>query len=77
MSFVNPLAIQGRGRPRGALGGVSRPTSTRREISAFQVPSSSASPTFNPPREHLYIINSGLNRLENGHLNPYEPILNE
>ena len=46
--------------PRGALGGVIRPTSTRREPSAFEIPSSSAPPAFNTPQEPLYIVNSGL-----------------
>ena len=67
---MNPLPVQGRGRRRGALGGVVRPTSTRREPSLFEyeTPSSSAFPTVNrPPQERLYIFNSGLVRLENGH----------
>ena len=29
LPILNPLPVQGRGRPRGALGGVVRPTSTR------------------------------------------------
>ena len=80
LPVLNPLLVQGRGRPRGALGGVVRPTSTRREPSLFEyeTPSSSAPPTVNrPPQERLYIVNSGLNsglaRLENGHQDLYEP----
>ena len=80
LPVLNPLPVQGRGRPRGALGGVVRPTSTRREPSLFEyeTPSSSAPPTVNrPPQERLYIVNSGLNsglaRLENGHQDLYEP----
>jgi hypothetical protein len=65
--------MQGRGRPRGALGtGRVAPTSTRREPSAFELPSSSAPPAL-APRERLYIVNSGLSRLQNGHQDPYEP----
>jgi hypothetical protein len=33
LPVLNPLVIQGRGRPRGALGGVVRATNTRRELS--------------------------------------------
>jgi hypothetical protein len=76
LPVLNPLPIQGRGRPRGALGGVARvaPTSTRREPSSFETPSSSAPPTFNRlPQERLYIVNSGLTRLQNGHQDLYEP----
>jgi hypothetical protein len=38
LPILNPLPIQGRGRPRGALGGVSRvaPTNTRRLPCAFE-----------------------------------------
>ena len=42
------------------LGGVIRPTSTRREPSAF-----------NTPQEPLYIVNLGLVRLQNGHQDMY------
>jgi hypothetical protein len=76
LPVLNPLPVQGRGRPRGALGGVVRPTSTRREPSLFEIPSSSAPPAFNQPhqpQERLYIVNSGLVRLENGHHDLYEP----
>ena len=62
---MNPLPVRGQGRLRGALGGVIRPTSTRREPSAFEIPSSSALPAFNTPQEPLYIVNSGLVRLQN------------
>jgi hypothetical protein len=77
LPVLNPLPLQGRGRPRGALGGVMRPTTTCREPSLFEynTPSSSAPPTVNrPPQEQqLYIVNSGLARLENGHQDLYEP----
>jgi hypothetical protein len=78
LPVLNPLPVQGRGRPRGALGGVVRPTNTRRDPSSFEIPSSSAPPAFNrPPQERLYIVNSGVNsglaRLENGHQDLYEP----
>jgi hypothetical protein len=76
LPVLNPLPVQGRGRPRGALGGVVQPTSTRREPSLFEyeTPPSSAPPTVNrPPQERLYIVNSGLSRLENGHQDLYEP----
>ena len=57
-------------------GGVVRPTSTCREPSLFEyeAPPSSAPPTVNrPPQECLYVVNSGLTRLENGHQDLYEP----
>jgi hypothetical protein len=69
LPVLNPLAIRGRGRPRGALGGVVRATNTRRNPSAFELPSSSAPAACNRPSERLYIVNSGLNsglsRLQN------------
>jgi hypothetical protein len=67
--------MRGRGRPRGALGGIVRvaPTNTRREPSAFERPSSSAPPIVNQPAERVYIVNSGLARLEGGHEDLYEP----
>lgn len=71
LPVLNPLPVQGRGRPRGALGGVVRPTNTRREPSAFEIPSSSAPPAFNRLQEPLYIVNSGLVRLQNGHQDMY------
>jgi hypothetical protein len=64
---LNSLPVQGRGRSRGALGGIIRPTSTRREPSAFEIPSSSASPSLNRLEEPLYVVNSRLVRLQNGH----------
>jgi MULE transposase domain len=73
LPILNPLPVQGRGRPRGALGGVVRSTNTRREPSSFEIPSSSAPPTVNRSQEPLYIVNSGLVRLENGHQDLYEP----
>lgn len=43
---LEPLRLRGKGRPKGALGGVSRvpKSSTRRNPSAFELPSSSAPP---------------------------------
>jgi hypothetical protein len=77
LPVLNPLPVQGRGRPRSALGGVVRPTSTRRDPSSFETPSSSAPPTVDRPQEALYIVNSGLDsglaRLVNGHQDLYEP----
>jgi MULE transposase domain len=71
LPVLEPLVVQGRGRPHGALGRVA-PTSTRREPSAFELPSSSAPPAL-APTEQLYIVNSGLSRLQNGHQDLYEP----
>jgi hypothetical protein len=56
---LNPLPVQCRGRPRGALGRVVRPTGTRRELSLFEIHTSSAPPALNLPQERLYIVNSG------------------
>jgi hypothetical protein len=55
------------------IGGRVAPTSTRREPSAFELPSSSAPPAFQAPQERLYIVNPGLSRLQNGHQDTYEP----
>jgi MULE transposase domain len=73
LPVLNPVTIQGRGRPRGALGSSIRPTTTRRDPSAFEIPSSSAPPILNRPSERLYIVNPGLTRLDNGHQDLYEP----
>jgi hypothetical protein len=45
LPVLHPLVIQ-EGRPRGGLGlgGVVRPTNTRREPSSFEIPPSSAPP---------------------------------
>ena len=50
LPVLNPLVVRGKGRPRGALGTRGRvaPTSTRREPSAFELPSSSAPPALAP-----------------------------
>jgi hypothetical protein len=42
------------------------------EASAFELPSSSVPPNFQAPRERLYIVNSGLSRLQNRHQEAYE-----
>jgi hypothetical protein len=45
LPVLNPLVVKGKGRPRGALGtGRVAPTSTRRDPSAFELPSSSVPP---------------------------------
>ena len=71
LPVLNPLPVQGPGRACGALGGVVRPTNTCREPSAFEFPSSSAPPALSTPYEPLYIVNSGLVRLQNGHQDIY------
>jgi hypothetical protein len=38
LPVLNPLPVQGKARPRGALGGIVRPTNTRRLPSAFELP---------------------------------------
>ena len=68
---LNPLPVRGQGRLYRALGGIVQPTNTRQEPSAFEIPSSSAPPAFNTPQEPIYIINSGLVRLQNGHQDIY------
>jgi hypothetical protein len=75
LPILNPLVIQGRGRPYSALGigGRVAPTNTRQEPSAFELPSSSAPPAFQALQERLYIVNPGLTRLQNGHQDLYEP----
>ena len=73
LPILSPVVIQRRGRLRGALGGAIRPTSTRQDLSAFEIPSSLAPPALNRPLERLYIVNPGLNRLDNGHQDLYEP----
>jgi hypothetical protein len=66
--------VKGKGRSRRARGTRVAPTSTRREPSSFELPSSSAPRALAPtPRERIYIVNSGLSRLQNGHQDPYEP----
>jgi hypothetical protein len=71
LPVLNPVRIKGKGRPKGALGGVIRvaESSTRRHPSAFELPSSSApvalsfSYTFNQseaPIGQIYVVNSGL-----------------
>jgi hypothetical protein len=48
--------------------------STRRDPSSFELPSSSAPPVLNRlTTEQLYVVNSGLSRLQNGHQDLYEP----
>ena len=65
---LNPVRVRGKGRPRGALGEVSRiaESSTRRYPSSWELPSSSAPPALDCPRSslgQLFIVNSGLKRL--------------
>jgi len=85
---LQPVAIRGKGRPRGALGGVVRiaESSTRRQPSAWELPSSSAPAILNRTESstgQLFIVNSGLKRtsttalamarLGAGHIDQYEP----
>ena len=71
LPVLNPLPVQGRGRPCSTLGGVIQPTSTHREPSAFKIPSSLAPPAFSTPHKPVYIVNSGLGRLQNGYQDMY------
>jgi hypothetical protein len=86
--ILNPVVVKGKGRPRGALGGISRiaSSSTKRYPSAFELPSSSAPPVLQYPKsppEQLYIVNSGIKppsstsiamaRLQAGHIDEYKP----
>ena len=84
---LEPLVIRGKGRPKGALGGVSHKSKgvhdTRRLPSAFELPSSSAPAAIETQparREQLYIVQSGLSstslamsRLREGQVDLYEP----
>jgi hypothetical protein len=69
LPVLNLLVVKGKGRLRGALGtGRVTPTSTRREPFSFELPSSSVPPALALTlTERLYIVNSGLSRLQNGH----------
>jgi hypothetical protein len=85
---LNPVRIQGKGRPRGALSGVTRiaESSTRRYPSSWELPSSSAPPALDRPKsptQQLWIVHSGLKqpsstalamaRLIEGHIDQYKP----
>ena len=84
---LQPLVIRGKGRPKGALGGVSHKSKgvhdTRRLPSAFELPSSSAPAVIETQpacQEQLYIVQSGLSstslamsRLQDGQVDMYEP----
>ena len=62
-------------RPRGALGigGRVALTNTRQEPSAFELPSSSAPPALaSTLTKQLYIVNSGLSRLQNRYQDTYK-----
>jgi hypothetical protein len=74
LPVLNPLVVKGKGRPHGALGTRSRvaPISTGRDPSSFELPSSSDPPVLNRPTEQLYVVNSGLSLLQNGHQDLYE-----
>ena len=82
MPVLDPLYVRGRGRPRGALGGTIRATSTRREPSAFEALSSSAPPTYHRadvqtgqvyivPRRAITAV-AAIERLESGHIDLYQ-----
>ena len=74
LPILNPLVVKGKGRPRGALGTRVAPTNTRRDPSSFELPSSSVPPALaSTLTEQLYIVNSGLSRLQHGHQDTYEP----
>ena len=85
LPLLNPVLIKGKGRPRGALGGVSRipESSTKRHPSAFELPSSSAPPILKrstPSSEKVFIVYSGpsstimgMSRIKAGHQDLYEP----
>ena len=45
--------------------------SYRREPSSFEIPSSSALPALSRLQKRLYVVNSGLVRLQNGHQDMY------
>lgn len=64
ISFTSLEPSASSGRPRSVLHGVVRPTSTHREPSAFEVPSSSAPPALSGPQEPIFIVSSGLTRLK-------------
>ena len=82
---LQPVRIKGKGRPRGALGGISRiaESSTRRHPSAFELPSSSAPTTLEhrePSIGQPFVVDSqasstaiAMGRLKAGHLDLYEP----
>ena len=86
--ILNLARVQGKGRPKGALGGVSRvaESSTQRWPSWWELPSSSAPPALDRPKtpvEQRFIVNSGIKqlsytalamaRIEGGHIYLYEP----
>ena len=85
LPLLNPMPIKGKGRPKGALGGVSRipESSTKRHPSAFELPSSSAPPILERSTlssKKLFIVHSGLSsttigmsRIQAGHQDLYEP----
>jgi hypothetical protein len=65
--ILNPVRIRGKGRPRGAFGGVSRiaESSTRRYPSSFELPSSSAPPILEKSKAstgQLFVVPIGLKR---------------
>jgi hypothetical protein len=64
---LQPVAIRGKGRPRGALGGVVRiaALSTRRNPSIFELPSSSAPAVLERQEAStgpIFVVHSGLNQ---------------
>ncbi len=88
LAILNPMPVKGKGRPKGALGNItsiasSRPTNTRQDPSAWELPSSSAPAILQGPRASAFqpfVVPSGLSstaiaiaRLASGHQDLYEP----
>ena len=68
--ILNPVRLRGKGRPRGALGGVLRiaESSTRRLPSSFELPPSTAPAVLEgarSPVEQIFVVHSGLHTLLN------------
>ena len=76
--LLNPLKVKGKGRPKGALGGGSRValSSTRRDPSFFELPSSSAPASLGQAVTVETSLSStaiAMRRIEHGHRDLYEP----
>jgi hypothetical protein len=83
LPILNPMLVKGKGRPKGALGNTVRATNTRRDLSAWELPSSSAPVILQKPPASPAQLSIGrttrsstaiaMARLANGHQDPYEP----